>query len=127
MKKAGILILMLSFAFCTKAPKEILGIWEVQSKFYRATYKIEKAGKKLIGKVIYYNDDTTVLHETGTEKDIFLSNLEYKDNVFVDAISGATQTNSESLTIKIIHKDTLEVTNYIRHKPLVEIWTRKQE
>lgn len=60
-------------------------------------------------------------------KDIFLNNLKFKNDVFVDAISGATQTNSENLTIKIKHKDTLEVTSYIRHKPLVEIWTRKQK
>ena len=118
---------MLLFVFCAKAPKEILGTWIVQSKFYKATYKIEKQNKKLIGKVIYYNDDTTILHETGTKKDIFLTNLKYKDDVYADAISGATQTNSEDLTIKIKHKDTLEVTSYIRHKPLVEIWTRKQE
>ena len=127
MKKIGILLFMLSFTFCTKTPKEILGVWNVQSKFYKATYKIEKENKKLVGKVIYYNDDTTILRETGTKKDIFLNDLKYKNDVFVDAISGATQTNSENLTIKIKHKDTLEVTSYIRHKPLVEIWTRKQK
>ena len=126
MKKLGILLIALAFSFCSKAPKEIMGFWVVQSSFYKATYKIEKENKKLVGKVIYYNDDTTVLHETGTEKDIFLTNLKYKNDVFVDAVSGATQTNSENLTIKIKHKDTLEVTSYIRHKPLVEIWTRKQ-
>ena len=125
MKKLGVLFLMFLFAFCTTAPKEILGIWQVQSNFYRATYKIEKQGKKLIGKVLYYNDDTTILNETGTDKDIFLSDLKYKDDVYVDAISGATNTTEEGISIKIKHKDTLEVTSYIRHKPLVEIWTRK--
>ncbi len=108
----------------TQIDKRILGIWNVQSNFYKATYKIEKKGKKIIGKLLYYNDDTTVLHETNTDKDIFLHDLKYKNGVYVDAISGATTT--KNLTIKIKHQDTLEVTSYIIHKPLIEIWTRKQ-
>ena len=75
---------------------------------------------------MYYNDGTTVLHETNTPKDIFLHDLKYHDTVFVDAVSGATQTTSESLSIKIKNKDTLEVTSYIQHTPLVEKWIRKQ-
>ncbi len=125
MKKTGILFFMLLFIFCTKSHKEILGTWKVNSLFYKATYKIEKQNKRLIGKVIYYNDGTTILNKTGTEKDIFLTNLKYKNNVYVDAMSGATQTTSKNLIIKIKHKDTLEVTSYIGNKPLVEIWTKK--
>ena len=75
---------------------------------------------------MYYNDDTTVLHKTNTDKDIFLHDLKYKNDVYVDAISGATKTTSKSLTIKIKHQDTLEITSYIRHQPLIETWTRKQ-
>lgn len=104
----------------------ILGIWNVKSTFYKATYKIEKQGKKLIGKVLYYNDDTTIIKETGTDKDIFLKNLTYKNEVYVDAISGATKTNSENFKIKIKHQDTLEVTSYISNQPLIETWIRKQ-
>ncbi|WP_299122029.1 hypothetical protein [uncultured Tenacibaculum sp.] len=120
----GLLIFLIGCS--TRIDERILGIWNVQSSFYKATYKIEKQANKLVGKVIYYNDDTTIIRETGTDKDIFLNNLTYKDDTFVDAISGATQTNSDNLKIKIKHKDTLEVTSYIMHKPLIEIWVRKQ-
>ncbi|KAB1155276.1 MULTISPECIES: DUF2147 domain-containing protein [Tenacibaculum] len=120
----GLLIFLIGCS--TQIDERILGIWDVQSSFYKATYKIEKQANKLVGKVIYYNDDTTIIRETGTDKDIFLNNLTYKDDTFVDAISGATQTNSDNLKIKIKHKDTLEVTSYIMHKPLIEIWVRKQ-
>lgn len=126
MKKIILSLLILLTACSTKIDERIFGTWNVQSNFYKATYKIEKQGEKLIGKVLYYNDDTTVLHETKTDKDIFLHDLKYKNNVYVDAISGATKTTSENLTIKIKHKDTLEVTSYINKKPLVENWTRKQ-
>lgn len=125
MKQISAVLLILLLGCSSKIDERVIGVWQVQSKFYQATYRIEKEGKKLIGKVIYYNDDTTILKKTDTDKDIFLSNLKYKDDIYINAISGATQTNSESLTIKIKHKDTLEVTSYIRHKPLVEIWTRK--
>jgi len=114
------------FVYCTKAPEEILGVWKVENSFYKAVYKIENQGAKLLGKVLYYNDGTTILKETKTAKDIFLHDLKLKNDVYVDAISGATKTNSENLTIKIKHKDTLEVTSYIQHKPLIELWTRKQ-
>ena len=120
----GLLIFLIGCS--TQIDERILGIWNVKSSFYKATYKIEKLDKNLVGKVIYYNDDTTIIKETGSNKDIFLKNITYKNDVFVDAISGATQTNSENLKIKIKHKDTLEVTSYIMHKPLIEIWVRKQ-
>ena len=127
MKKIVFGLLLLLAACSTQIDKRIFGTWNVQSNFYRATYKIEKHGKKIIGKVLYYNDDTTVLNKTNTDKDIFLHDLKYKNNVYVDAISGATKTTSENLTIKIKHKDTLEVTSYINKKPLIENWTRKQQ
>lgn len=107
-----------------KIDNRILGTWKVQSNYYDATYKIEKQGKKLIGKVIYYNDGTTILRETKTQKDVFLKNLKYKNNIFIDAVSGATKTNSNYVSIKVNHKDTLEVTSYIMNKPLIEFWIK---
>jgi hypothetical protein len=126
MKKNILGLLIILMGCSTQIDKRVLGIWNVQSSFYKATYKIEKKGKKIIGKLLYYNDDTTVLHKTNTDKDIFLHDLKYKNDVYVDAISGATKTTSKSLTIKIKHQDTLEITSYIRHQPLIETWTRKQ-
>lgn len=123
MKRYFLFFAFIIIACSTKIDQRIVGIWSVQSKFYKGTFKIEKTGKKLVGKVLYYNDDTTILKETGTEKDIFLHDLKMKDDVFIDAVSGAT-THTENLTIKIKSKDTLEVTTYIMKKPLVEIWTR---
>ncbi|MCT4698734.1 hypothetical protein [Tenacibaculum haliotis] len=107
-----------------KIDNRILGTWKVQSNYYDATYKIERQGKKLIGKVIYYNDGTTILRETKTQKDVFLKNLKYKNNIFIDAVSGATKTNSNYLSIKVNHKDTLEATSYIMNKPLIEFWIK---
>lgn len=122
-----ILLAILLCIGCSKSfDKNILGIWQVQSKFYKATYEIIQDNGLIVGKVIYYDDGTTILRETGTDKDIFLKNLKYKNDVFVDAVSGATVTKTKTTQLKVKHKDTLEVTSYIHNKPLVEIWTRKQ-
>lgn len=118
-------LIVLFFISCNKpiAPN-IIGNWQVKSKYYKANYKIEQHQDKLIAKVLYYNDDTTVLTATNTNADIFLHNLKYKDTVFIDAIAGATQTKNTT-QIKVTHKDTLRVTSYIQNKPLTETWTRK--
>lgn len=125
MKKNILLITCFLFIFCSEKEHDIIGFWNVESNYYRATYKIENKNNKLIGKVIYYNDDTTILKETHTDKDIFLFNLKLKkDNIYVDAVSGATSSKNQNTIIKVNHKDTLEVTSYIMKKPLKEIWIR---
>jgi hypothetical protein len=108
---------------CAKREYEITGFWKVHSNYYKATYKIVEEQNKLVGKVIYYNDDTTILYETGTKKDIFLFNLKPNKTGYIDAVSGATKTNSNT-SIKTKHRDTLEVTSYIQNKPLIETWIR---
>ena len=61
----------------------------------------------------------------GTNKDIFLHEIKQKDGLYIDAISGATITKKE-LVIKQKNEDTLEVTTYIRNKPLKELWIKKR-
>lgn len=112
---------------CSSTDEHILGVWNVKSDFYTATYSIEKQGKKIIGKLLYYNDNTRILQETGTAKDIVFHNLKSKNGVFVDAISGATRKAKTGIEIKIKHQDTLEVTTYIHKKPLKEFWVRKSK
>ncbi|WP_047788947.1 hypothetical protein [Tenacibaculum mesophilum] len=125
--KLFLLITIILFLGCSKPfDQRIIGIWKTNSKFYKATYKFEKVNKHIVGKLLYYNDGTTILHETGTDKDIFIKNLLYKDLLFIDALSGATQTNTLNYQIEVKHQDTLKVTTYIRRKPLIETWTRKQ-
>lgn len=110
--------------FCSKNEHKIIGLWNVKSNYYKATYKIEQQNSKLVGKVIYYNDGTTALHETKTDKDLFLFDLKLKNNTYTDAVSGATNTKKQTTSMKLKHKDTIEVTSYIMKKPLTEIWIR---
>lgn len=127
MKKLLAFTVCILFMNCTQKKTNLIGYWNVKSNHYKATYKIEFQETKLVGKVIYYNDDTNVLHETGTKKDLFLFNLKKENNIYVDAVSGATNTETYATTIKEKHKDTLEVTTFIMKKPLIETWIRNIE
>ena len=126
MKRNFIFLLILLFLSCSKNPKELVGIWTVKSPHYRAIYSIEEYNCNVVGKIKYYNDDTYVYKETNTEKDIFLHKIKRKDSIYIDAISGATITKNK-LTIKQKNEDTLEVTTYIRNKPLKEFWIKKKK
>ncbi len=125
MKRALFLLTCSLFIFCSRKEHEIIGLWTVKSNYYKATYKISLDENNLTGKVMYYNDGTTILRETKTDKDIFLFNLEETNNhTYIEAISGATETKNQTTSIKIKHKDTLEVTSYIMKTPLIETWIR---
>jgi len=120
-----LLISLLAFLGCSKPQKEIVGIWQPKSKFYSATYQLELQNNLLIGKVIYYDDGTTRYKQTGTVKDVFLKNITYENEEFVDSFSGATTSNS-AISFKQIHKDTLKVSTKILNSVLIEFWIRKK-
>jgi hypothetical protein len=119
-----LLILLIALSGCSKPQNEIVGVWQPKSKFYSATYQLELQNNQLVGKVIYYDDGTTTYKQTGTEKDIFLKNVTYKNDEFVDSFSGATTPNPD-ITLKHIHKDTLKVSTKILNSVLTEFWIRK--
>jgi len=121
--------LILLLASCSDKGKEILGVWDLDSKFYSATYKIEKTNNKLKAQILYYNDGTTQykFNKNDVEKVYSFQNLKHNNGIYVDAVSGATKkTNPEQAQIKAINKDTLTVTTYVFHKPLTEKWIRKK-
>ena len=120
----GIIILAFS---CSKKENPIVGVWNVDSKFYKATYQILEQEDATKAFVLYYNDDTTIYkYEKGQPKHYFLKNLKQEESIYVDAISGATNTeaSTQNTTLKNLSKDTLEVTSYIQHTPIKEYWIR---
>lgn len=125
MKKGIFCAFVLLLISCSKKPKELIGTWQVKSPYYRAIYGIEEQDQKIIGRVVYYNDDTYVYRETGAKKDFFLRDIQKKGSLYIDAYSGATITK-KNLTMKLKGKDTLEVISYIKNKPLKEFWIKKQ-
>jgi hypothetical protein len=128
-KKYGWLLLLVSFSFwaCKKeVHPDLFGKWRIDSKFYTSTCEIVKENGQVKGKVLYYYDGTTQHRHSDKKVYYYFENLVPKDSIYVDGISGATQLNDENinLSIKIIHKDSLQVSTYIRKKPVIEKWIR---
>lgn len=125
MKKSSVLIILSMLFSCSNDDAEQLyGTWRVDSKFYKAKYEILEVEDEVKAKIKYYNDDTTVIKEDVANPRYILNNLLQKENVFVDAVSGATTSNEHITEIKPKHKDTLEVITYLMNKPLKELWIR---
>ncbi len=120
----GCMMIILLFS-CSGRKNQLLGTWNLASKFYRATYEIVEDGGKLKAKVLYYNDDTTVYRYDEQTPQYLFSDLKEKENRYIDAVSGATNTKTNHPNIKIISQDSLEVTTYLMNKPIQEIWVRK--
>ncbi len=129
MKKWVFIIILLSILSCKEKESHLIGDWNLQSKFYSATYRIQQEGKKLNALILYHNDNTSVYKYDGNQSHFIFEGMKKKGNHYVDGASGATnKTNdSKNIEIKEKHSDTLEVTSYIMGKPLIEIWTRKKE
>ncbi|SIQ73677.1 hypothetical protein SAMN05421797_10318 [Maribacter ulvicola] len=111
---------------CSKNTTELVGTWQVKSKYYKATYAIMEENDSIKAKVLYYNDGTTIIRKKDKKEYYVFENLKPSKNQYMDAVSGATTTNENkpNIALQPIHKDTLKVTTYIRNKPLNEIWIR---
>ena len=122
------LLAILAVSCINNTPK-LYGTWKVASNYYSGTYKIYKENDSIKAKVLYYNDGTTIIRKTDHENYYVFENLKKRDEVYVDAMSGATKANDvkPNIELHLRHFDSLDVTTYISHKPLKEIWTRVKE
>lgn len=116
---------------CSNPNDPIMGDWIVQNPFYRGIYKIIPDGKGFSGKVLYYNDGTTVFDTSSNKQWYVFQHAVKKDSVYVDGISGASSKTSNGSTkticLKLTSHDTLEVTSYHFKQPSKELWTRKNK
>lgn len=127
MRKVFLISIVIVVFSCVKKENPMIGIWKVDSKFYKATCEILEENDTVKGVVLYYNDNTTKYkHEVGAPKSYFFNDIKEKNGTYIDAISGATkiENNNKTATLHLLSKDTLEITTYIMNKPLKEIWTR---
>ena len=129
MKRIVLVFLIALIVSCTSNDSKLYGSWNVVSKYYKGTYKIFKENDSIKAKVLYYNDGTTIIRESNNENYYAFNNLKKQDEIYVDAISGATKTNDvkPNIELNLSHPDTLDVTTYIRNKPLKEVWIRVKE
>lgn len=109
---------------CSSQCPEIDGNWKVISPFYNASFNIQNIDGSLQCSVLTYDDGTTRFDNRGKSSYYLTQNLQCKDGIFIDGISGATTLEKSSLTIKKVAFDTLSVTMYIMNNPLNENWIK---
>ena len=125
-KQAPFLLIALLLAACSHNPKAVLGTWQVSDPYYTARYELAEVDGQLSAEVLYYNDGTQRYNASGNQHRYLSSNLKWNDGVYIDGVSGATNTSKTSarITIEQVHTDTLEV-RYAEHQsPAVERWVR---
>lgn len=126
--KGSLAFLTLIFFYIISCNKksDIKGIWKVQSPHYNSTIEIADYDESLKAKVITYNDGTQKFNSSKNTEYFIYKNIIFKNNQFIDAVSGATKTNTNSTTFTLLHPDTLEITNYLHHKKHTEKWIKEK-
>jgi len=116
---------MLILTACGGASDDVLlGTWQAQDKYYTGLYQIIDQDGELFGKVLYYDDGTTLYEFDIAKPKYIFEGLAYYKGVFVDA--EARTTHKPSITLKVLHPDTLEVKLFVNYQPSTEIWVRKK-
>lgn len=112
---------------CNSIDSDLYGTWEVHSPHYSSTCKIEKVDRKVRGKIITYDDGTSKIDASSGKSQFLFVDLQKKDDLYVDGMTGATKSSDDPLmSIEIRSSDSIEVTTYHNKKPLTELWTRIQ-
>lgn len=125
--KRVLCLLVIANVGCSKGPDPIVGDWTVDSKFYRATCRIEANGDVFDAWFLDYDDGTTSFEGREIAKRYYFKNLKSSQNRYIDGMSGATNTSGSQsdFTLKLIHKDTLIITTNIMNQVSDELWIRK--
>ncbi len=127
MRAGFVLIVILGISSCNQTPNLLEGSWSVSSDFYKANYRITKQGRMHHALILMYDDGTTRFkHDPLNPNYLFKSLRSRNDGIYVDAISGATKSKNTQANFRIsqINIDTLFVDQYIKGKPISEVWVR---
>ena len=107
------------------AGDSIIGIWEVDNKYYKAIYEIIKHNNQYYGKIHYFNDGSTEYKGSNSKKDYFLDDLTYQDGKF--SFAKMHMPDGSYYQVKILlDRDKITAQMTIQGKPYQEIWKRKK-
>jgi hypothetical protein len=129
MKNYYWIVLTIGLFSCESKSNELLGIWELESPFYKAVYRIIDNGDSVKTQILFYDDDTYRYRFNGQNLKYQFQNIKEKEGYFVDAVSGATENADEieESKLEFLNADTLLVTTYKMKKTITEKWGRRIE
>lgn len=120
-----ILLLTITFSFSACAQKDnIVGVWDVKTDVYQATYEIVEHRDKFYGKVHYYNDGTSEYKGNDKKEDYFLSDVEFKDGKYINGKMYLPDGSYYNVIFTLKNNDTLEALMTVDSSPYKEIWKR---
>ncbi|MDY8137991.1 hypothetical protein [Aquimarina sp. 2201CG5-10] len=118
-----IIVLSISLSSCGQEDK-IVGVWDVKTEYYQATYEIVSQDDTFFGKVHYYNDGSTEYKGKNKKEDYFLTDVELKDGKYVNGKMYTPDGSYYEVIFTLKNNDTLETIMTVENKPYKEIWTR---
>lgn len=117
----GVIILMMG---CKKYPN-LEGKWKVVDPFFSATYKINQSTNGYSAQLLTLNDGTTHYKYQNEENKLWeFLDTELLESKKLDAISGATKTQTSTHNIEIISTDSIKVVTTEFNKTKSYLWIK---
>lgn len=116
--------LIISLSSCAQ-DDPIVGVWEVESDYYQATYEIVEHQDQFHGKVHYYNDGQDTYEGNDQKEDYFLTELTAKNGQYVNGKMYLPDGSFYFVIFELTDPNTLEATMTVENQPYKEVWKRK--
>jgi hypothetical protein len=129
MKRFVVFIFFVCSACQPSKKDQIIGQWEVHSRFYKEEYDVVKRKSQYIVYSTMLDDGTTFKKYSENSEKNKLYTLNFKKDKWVDAVSGATKSDSNDTSSIILtsnHRDTIRIRRKFFFRWIEELWTRKK-
>lgn len=103
---------------------QIVGVWEVDNQYYKATYEIVEHEGKFFGKVHYFNDGDSEYTGNNKKEDYFLTDVERKGDAYEKGKMYMPDGSFYNVIFKFRGPDELEVSMTVEGQPYKETWKR---
>lgn len=122
--KLLLIVAALSFQACAQTT-DIIGVWEVKTDHYEATYEIVAYKEQFFGKVISYKDDSYSYSGNDQKKDYFLTDVTYTDGQYTGGKMYLPDGSFYHVIFNLKDPNTLEALMTVDGEPYRELWKRK--
>ncbi len=119
-----LLMVIITFNACAQK-NTIVGVWEVKTDLYQATYEIVEHKDAFFGKIHYYNDGITEYKGDNKKEDYFLTDVVLKDGKYVNGKMYMPDGSFYHVIFTLKDTETLEVLMTVEGAPYKETWKRQ--
>lgn len=99
----------------------IVGKWQLKTNFVNATFEISEKDSIFSGRVLSYNDGTTIQNEP--QSDYFFTGVASKGGKYTPGVIYPNTAMPGRIQFEL-KGDELNVTKFMMNRPETEIWTK---